>query len=317
MKIRVGSRGSSLALAQAQSIVNELKKRNPSFQLEIKVIKTKGDHLLDKPVWQLGEKGLFVKELEMALEQREIDLAVHSVKDLPAIIPETLCLAAFPPRENPCDALVTRSNLSWEMLPEGSVLGTSALRRQAQLLYHRPDLQIKMLRGNVDTRLKKLEQGEYFGIVVAQAGLSRLGIDQGVAIPVDILLPCPGQGALAIQMRTNDKTLLEIVNDINDPPTAVCVSAERSFLLEMEGGCQLPLGALANIEGETLTLKGFLGNPDGKHVVRDEIQGKIKEAQRLGRELAKRIRNQGEFILKALETLQGLNNSVLKASKKS
>jgi len=305
VKIVLGSRGSPLALVQTRSVAEQLQKIDPSLEIEITVIKTQGDKLLDLPIWQIGDKGLFVKELENALQEKKIDLAVHSVKDLPAVIPDDLDLVAFPLREDPSDVLLTKDNLSWEELPPGALLGTSALRRQSQLLAKRPDLNIKMLRGNVDTRVRKLDEGLYFGIVLARAGLHRLGIERGVTLPESVILPSPGQGALAIETRKNDHELRAIAKNLNDEATWHCVTAERSFLLTLEGGCQVPLGALAKFEKETLILEGFLGTPDGKKTLRAQKEGSAKEAKGLGKALALEVLDKGHSILETLKNSAG------------
>lgn len=286
----IGSRGSPLALAQTGWIVRRLHAVEASLNIQTKIIKTKGDRISDK--WGqtpfIGDKGLFVKELEAALQDGEIDAAVHSVKDLPAEIPEDLILAAFPEREDPSDVLVTRGPLTMEALPRNAVIGTGALRRQSQLLHYRPDLKVKLLRGNVDTRLRKLDEGQYDGIILAKAGLNRLGISRGTTIDHAILLPSPGQGALALEARKNDP-ILDILKKINDPETEICVRAERSFLVKMEGGCQVPLGALATfIEGK-LTLEGFWGTPDGSQVFRKKESGDPGDPEKVGKIVAERL----------------------------
>lgn len=288
-RIIIGTRGSVLALTQANYVAHLLATKNPDLEIEIQTIKTQGDKILDTPIWKIGDKGLFVKELETALISNQIDLAVHSVKDLPAVIPDELCLAAFPPREDPSDVLVTASNQAFDELPNGAVIGTSALRRQSQILHRRPDLNIKLLRGNVDTRLRKLDEGNYFGIIVAKAGLTRLGVSRGVTVPTSILIPAPGQGALALQTRKKDRKLIEIAALVNHDATRTAVAAERSFLARMEGGCSVPLGALAVFDGGELFLRGFFGTPDGTQAIFDEIRGSPTQPEILGEALASRI----------------------------
>jgi hydroxymethylbilane synthase len=286
MKIILGTRGSTLALAQAHWVKNQLQQFFPSLEIELKIIKTIGDKILDSPLSKIGDKGVFVKELETALEKKEVDVAVHSVKDLPTLIPKNLTLAAIPPREEPWDMLVTQENLPWEALPKHALIGTSALRRQSQILFHRPDLKISLLRGNVDTRLRKLDSGDFFGIVLAQAGLNRLGIRRGRVIPRYIMLPAPGQGALALEARKSDEKIIEIVKKLHDEKTGICVSAERRFLSTLEGGCQVPVGAYAELQGEQLVLEGFVGSPEGNPLFREKIEGDPKEAEALGERLA-------------------------------
>lgn len=282
-----------LALTQAKWVAAALEALDGDIKIEIKVIKTTGDKILDSPLSKIGDKGLFVKEIETALQAKEIDFAVHSVKDLPSVIPDDLTISAIPKREDPGDVLVTRGNLTWEELPRNAVIGTSALRRQSQLLHHRPDLSIKLLRGNVDTRLRKLDEGEYFGIVLARAGLNRLGIDRGKTIPQNVLIPSPGQGALAVEARRSDESLLRLISKLNDEPSAVCVAAERAFLAAMEGGCQVPLGAIASLRGSRIGIEGFVGSPDGKVFLRDNVEEDAVRAEDAGRDLAGRLLARG------------------------
>lgn len=286
MRLVVGTRGSALAIAQARSIGDKLKTIDPALEIDFEIIKTTGDRILNTPIFAIGEKSLFVKELESALQRNQIDLAVHSAKDLPAVLPSDLEIAAFPARENPSDVLITQGNLRWEDLPRQSIIGTGSLRRQAQLLFNRPDLQIKSLRGNVDTRLKKLDAGEYFGIVVAKAGLNRLGIHRGVALSFEVMLPAPGQGALAIEIRKSDQKTGSLVRRLNDEHTEICLKAERSFLKAMEGGCSIPLGALALMQGRRLALDGMLAKPDGRSLIREKLEGKPDKAEKIGINLA-------------------------------
>jgi hydroxymethylbilane synthase len=262
-------------------------------EIEIKVIKTRGDQILNLPVEKIGDKGVFIKELETALQNRDIDLAVHSAKDLPAEIPEELILGAFPEREDPYDVLIAENNEKLETLPLKSVIGTSALRRQSQLLNFRPDLKIELLRGNVETRIRKLDEGKYSGIILAKAGLNRLGIKRGTPISRTIMLPSPAQGALAVEMRRNDTEILAITTHLNDGKTSLCVQAERSFLTEMQGGCQLPLGAIAELRGSMLFMEGFIGSPDGKNLIRKSLEGEALKPIELGKKLASLILSRG------------------------
>lgn len=289
MKLTIGTRGSALALAQATGIANQLKKRYPDVDINLEIIKTAGDKILDAPLSAIGDKGLFVKELETALMEGSIDLAVHSVKDLPAVLPDDLTLAAFPPREDPADVLVTHESISWMNLPQNAVIGTGSLRRQAQLLFHRPDLTVKLLRGNVDTRLKKLDAGDYFGIVIAKAGMNRLGIQRGFPLPFDVFLPSPGQGALALEIRKADQRVATLISPLNHTPTEICVKAERSFLKTMEGGCSVPLGGLAMLDGTRLCLQGMLAAADGSWLIREQQAGNPEEAEKIGHTLAHMI----------------------------
>lgn len=305
MKIVLGTRGSSLALIQASFIIEKLQQVNPEIQIKIQTIKTKGDQLTHQAISQLGDKGLFVKELESALADHQIDMAVHSAKDLPGVIPDALELAAFPRREDPSDVLVTQENFPLDTLPHGAVLGTSSLRRQSQLLHYRPDLVIHVIRGNVDTRLRKLSHGKFTGVVVARAGLNRLNIMKGYTIPTDILLPAPGQGALAVEIRKEDRQLKDCLKKIDHEETRFCVTAERSLLITVEGGCQIPLGGLARLDKEKLFLEGFLGTPDGKITYRDMVQGHCSEAKEIGKVLAKKLLKKGRFIVEDLKRSKG------------
>ncbi|MCL5056001.1 MAG: hydroxymethylbilane synthase [Firmicutes bacterium] len=293
MRIVIGARGSPLALAQANWISQRLLEISDSVEIEIKVIKTRGDQILNLPVEKIGDKGVFIKELETALQNRDIDLAVHSAKDLPAEIPEELILGAFPEREDPYDVLIAENNEKLETLPLKSVIGTSALRRQSQLLNFRPDLKIELLRGNVETRIRKLDEGKYSGIILAKAGLNRLGIKRGTPISRTIMLPSPAQGALAVEMRRNDTEILAITTHLNDEKTSLCVQAERSFLAEMQGGCQLPLGAIAELRGSMLFMEGFIGSPDGKNLIRKSLEGEALKPIELGKKLASLILSRG------------------------
>jgi hydroxymethylbilane synthase len=293
MNIVIGTRGSPLALVQAEWISKKLLKISSSLKTEIKIIKTRGDQILNLPVKKIGDKGVFVKELETALQNREIDLAVHSAKDLPADIPEDLILAAFPEREDPSDVLISKNENTLAALPLKAVIGTSAARRQSQLLHYRPDLRIELLRGNVETRIRKLDEGKYRGIVLAKAGLNRLKIKRGRTIPRTLMLPSLAQGALAVEMRRNDKKLLMIAKLLNDKKTSFCIQAERSFLAEMEGGCQIPLGGIAELYKSKLRMEAFIGTPDGRNLIRESIEGEASKPIELGKKLAFLILSKG------------------------
>ncbi|MFM8540283.1 MAG: hydroxymethylbilane synthase [Nitrospira sp.] len=291
----LGTRGSRLAIWQAEWVQARLMELAPDVTVTLKKIKTSGDKILDVPLAQIGGKGLFVKEIEEALLSREIDLAVHSMKDMPTVLPTGLDIVGVPPREDPRDALIGREGWTLSRLPQGARVGTSSLRRQAQLLRRRPDLKIEMLRGNLDTRLKKLQAGEFDAIVLASAGLRRLGWAEQITeyLPFEVSLPAIGQGALGIEGRTDDAVVRGIVAKLEHVQTRLAVTAERALLDRLEGGCQVPIAAHATIADERLRLEGLVASLDGKHVVQDHIAGSTTQAQELGRQLAEQLLNQG------------------------
>lgn len=287
----IGARGSRLALWQAEWVQARLQELSPDTAVTLRTIKTSGDKILDVPLAQVGGKGLFVKEIEEALLVGEIDLAVHSMKDVPTVLPDGLEIVCIPAREDPRDVLVSRDSRLLEQLPEGAGVGTSSLRRQAQLLYYRPDLRIQMLRGNLDTRLRKLKAGEYDAIVLAAAGLRRMGWAGEVTEYLEpaVSLPAIGQGALGLEARRNDRVVRELTEHLDDPPTRIAVIAERALLERLEGGCQVPIAAHATIEGASLILVGLIASVDGRRLVRDTIRGPRAEARRIGEQLAERL----------------------------
>ena len=291
MILKIGTRGSRLALAQSRWVKEKIEKGHPDIRVELVSIKTTGDKILDAPLSEVGGKGLFVKEIEEALLSRKIHMAVHSMKDVPAELPEGLTLSAFPEREDPRDALISRGNLTVEQLPFGSRVGTSSLRRAAQLLHMRPDLKIVSLRGNVDTRLRKLESGDLRAIILAAAGLKRLGLSGLIShtISEDMVLPAIGQGALGLEVRSDDHDTVAILDFLDHEPTRLTVKAERAFLKELEGGCQVPIAAFARLIGTKLHLKGLVAELDGSGLVMDEITGTAAQAGRLGVELARKL----------------------------
>jgi len=299
----IGTRRSKLALWQAEWVHARLRELEPELAVSLKRIKTAGDKILDTPLASIGGKGLFVKEIEEALLRGEIDLAVHSMKDVPTRLPAGLEILAIPEREDPRDVLITLHKVSLERLVPGSRIGTSSLRRQAQLLHYRPDLSIQILRGNLDTRLRKLEAGEYDGIILAAAGIKRLGWSDRVTeylSPV-VCLPAIGQGALALEGRTDDGFVREVVARLDHQPTRMAVTAERAFLERLEGGCQVPIAAHAAITNGTLTLSAVIAGVDGRRLVRDSLQGPMRDAHRLGVELAERLlAHGGDEILKEI-----------------
>lgn len=290
-KIIIGTRGSQLALWQANWVKAELEKHHPGLEAEIKVISTKGDRVLDVSLPKLGEqgKGLFTKELEDAILERRVDLAVHSLKDLPTELPAGLVIGAICEREDVRDALVARDEInSFSELPERAVIATSSLRRQAQLRRARPDLVIEPVRGNVDTRLRKLDEGQFDAIVLASAGLHRLGHADRITehLSEDLVLPAVGQGALAIETRVDDPSISEIVEALDHEATRLACRAERAFLSGLGGGCLVPIAALAKIETGVLTLKGLVASPDGSEVVHSKKSGQSQDAELIGQQLA-------------------------------
>ncbi len=291
----IGTRGSQLALWQAQWVQARLQEVAPSVSIRLQRIRTSGDTILDVPLAKIGGKGLFVKEIEEALVRREIDLAVHSMKDVPSVLPEEMAIVCVPAREDARDAVLTRDHVAFQDLPVGSKIGTSSLRRQAQLLAHRPDLVVAMLRGNVNTRLRKLEEGEFDAIVLAAAGLTRLGWAHHVTeyLPLNVSLPAIGQGALGIESRVDDTFVRELLAPINDLRTSIAVSTERAFLDRLEGGCQVPIAGHAVLENQRVKFEGLVASLDGKHIIRDQIEGQVEEAALLGVSLADRILDRG------------------------
>jgi hydroxymethylbilane synthase len=292
--IRLGTRGSTLALAQSTWVKEQLLQQEPSLNIELVVIKTSGDRFVDKPIAALGGKGVFTKEIEDALLHAEIDLAVHSMKDLPPELPDRLIIAAMPKREDPRDVLVTNLGTSISSLQAGARIGTGSLRRQAQLLYYRGDLSLMPIRGNVDTRLRKLDQGEVDALIVAAAGLNRIGRHDRITayLSEEICVSAVAQGALGIESRA-DSSIRELLTYLHDAATASEVSAERSFLKRLGGGCHVPIGARAKIEGQQLKIIGVVASPDGVALCRGEIAGDVTDATELGRQLAEQLLKDG------------------------
>lgn len=295
----IGTRGSRLAVWQAEWVQARLKEFAPGLTVTLQRIKTSGDKILDVPLAAIGGKGLFVKEIEEALLQSEIDLAVHSMKDVPTVLPDELDILCVPAREDPRDVLVSRDSCSLDQLPKGSRVGTSSLRRQAQLLHYRLDLRIQLLRGNLDTRLRKLQNGEYEAIVLAAAGLSRMGWSNKVTeyLPPEVSLPAIGQGALGLEGRRKDRFVQALVEKLEHRPTRAAVMAERALLERLEGGCQVPIAAHATVKGDTLIMDGLIASVDGRRLIRDTIQGPASEAQGLGMQLAEKLLAQGGDVI--------------------
>ncbi len=286
-KLTVGTRGSALALTQSNQIVECLRHAHAGLEVEVQIIKTKGDKILDVPLAKIGDKGLFVKELEQALLAREVDFVVHSMKDVPTEMADGLCIAAVPERQDPSDALIS-NGLGLADLPTGARIGSSSLRRRAQLHNYRADLEILDVRGNLDTRLRKLDEGEYDAIILACAGLNRMGWSDRITekLPPEISLPAVGQGALAIQARSDDAETLALLRVLDHPETHLAVRAERSLMKVLEGGCQVPIGALARMEDGMLVLDGVVASLDGSQVVRGKVIGPPDQPEELGLELA-------------------------------
>ncbi|MBI4414380.1 MAG: hydroxymethylbilane synthase [candidate division NC10 bacterium] len=293
--LRMGSRGSPLALAQSREVAAALEARHPGLRVHLTVIRTSGDRIQDVPLAEVGGKGLFVKEIEEALLTGRIEVAVHSMKDLPALLPPGLALGAITARGEGGDVLVAREARSLEELRPGARVGTSSLRRQAQLLHRRPDLCVVPLRGNVDTRLRKLTEGTLDAIVVAAAGLKRLGVklEKAIPLPLDVSLPAPGQGALGLEIRADDRATAAVVAVLDDTPSRLAVTAERAFLRRLGGSCNVPIAAYGTVRGDLLTLTGLVASPDGKALVRDTLTGAALEAEPLGTALAERLLAQG------------------------
>lgn len=288
---KIGTRGSALALWQALWVKTSLEEEFPRCTFELVKIKTTGDKITDTALSKVGGKGLFVKEIEEALADGRTDLAVHSMKDVPARLLEGLTLGAISERESPLDVLISRGGAGLMALPEGARIGTSSLRRQAQLLAARPDLRIGTLRGNLDTRLRKLGSGELDAVVLAAAGIMRLGCETRITeiLPVSIMLPAIGQGALGIEVREGDAEVKEMVSVLHHAPTGTAVRAERAFLRRLEGGCQVPVAALGVIDGQRVVLEGLIASLDGRRVVRDRMSGVSEACEEIGCALAEKL----------------------------
>ncbi|TDL34396.1 hydroxymethylbilane synthase [Jeotgalibacillus sp. S-D1] len=293
-KIIVGSRRSKLAMTQTKWVIEQLKAIDPSTEFEIKEIVTKGDKIQDVKLSKVGGKGLFVKEIEQAMIDGEIDMAVHSMKDMPAELPEGLTIGSIPVREDARDALISKEGKTLAELPAGSIIGTSSLRRSAQILAKRPDLEIQWIRGNIDTRLNKLENENFDAIVLAAAGLSRMGWSKEVVsefLSHEDCLPAIGQGALSIECRKDDTELRSLLDQFTDEETSLTVLAERAFLHKMEGGCQVPIAGFAILNGSDISLTALVASPDGKKVYKEVIKG--NDPVKVGEEAAAVLTSQG------------------------
>jgi hydroxymethylbilane synthase len=293
--LRIGTRGSLLALTQSEFIKRSLEQLWPDLRVELKIIKTTGDRIQDVPLAKVGGKGLFVKEIEDALLSREVDLAVHSMKDVPAELPSGLEIGVVPEREDARDVLITHRGSNLAELPEGAVLGTSSLRRAAQVKRLRPDLRVEMLRGNLDTRLKKLEQGLYDAIILAAAGLHRMGWKDRITAYFDPaeFIPAIGQGALGLELRSDDDATRHCAAPLHHADTAVAVEAERAFLQTLEGGCQVPIGGHATVSGDRVELRGLVASIDGREIVERRGVAPRTEAAALGRRIATELLEAG------------------------
>jgi len=293
--IRIGTRGSKLALWQAEWVKSALENRSPGVSVELVVIKTKGDKIQDVPLAKVGGKGLFVKEIEEAILDGRVDLAVHSMKDMPAEIPEGLCIGAVPVREDPRDVFISSSGRHLDALPQGARVGTSSLRRAAQLRHGRPDLDVQPLRGNLDTRMRKLDEGQFDAVVLAAAGVKRLDLAHRItqSLAPETMLPAVGQGALCIEVRENDPRIGPLARGLDHGETRRAVTGERAFLHKLEGGCQVPIAAHGVIDGERLTLSGLVAELDGSAMIKETLSGPATDAGEIGVRLAQRLLDRG------------------------
>lgn len=294
-KYIIGSRGSELALWQANFVKTRLESLFPESTFEIKTIKTTGDQLLDTALSKIGDKGLFTRQIETELLDGDIDFAVHSLKDLQTVQPDGLVIGAVCERGAANDAFISKSYTSIDSLPKGARVATGSLRRKSQLLIFRPDLKIVEIRGNVPTRLKKFEESDLDGLILAYAGLHRLGLEEKVSqlIPFSLMLPAVGQGAVAVEVRDGDEQVLEMIARLDDEPTRICITAERAFLRRLEGGCQVPIGALATLENGRIRLDGMVASLDGSVVFREHVDGVAGAAETLGTRLAATLIDKG------------------------
>jgi hydroxymethylbilane synthase len=305
-KLRLGTRGSQLALWQADWVAREIRQLRPDLDIEIKIIKTQGDKILDVALSKIGDKGLFTKEIENELLAGEIDLAVHSMKDLPSVLAPGLILGGVLKRENPQDVFISHKGYTLTSLPHHGSVGTSSLRRIAQLRALRPDLHMVDLRGNVETRLKKMVELELDGIILAYAGVTRLGFAEQITeiIATDLILPAVAQGAIAMEIRAEDHETQKMIALVDDQPTNLATQSERALLRELEGGCQVPIASLAQINGNILHLEGLVASMDGQRVIKDCQTGDINQAAEIGRLLAQKLLHRGaDSILQEIRRL--------------
>ncbi|WP_422468393.1 hydroxymethylbilane synthase [Endozoicomonas sp. ALC013] len=304
--VRIATRKSALALWQAEYVKQQLEHHHPDIRVELVKMTSKGDRILDAPLAKIGGKGLFVKELENALLEGRADIAVHSMKDVPMEFPEGLGLGVICPREDPRDAFVSNHYASLDALPPGAVVGTSSLRRQCQILAARPDLTIQFLRGNVNTRLAKLDDGQYDAIILAAAGLIRLAMADRIRSYLDttVSLPAAGQGAVGIELRQDDEQTRQLIAPLHDEHTAIRVGAERAMNRRLNGGCQVPIGGFAELDGDRLFLRGLVGSPDGQTIYRSEVTCTAEDYESAGIQVAESLLKQG-----ADKILAGLNSA--------
>ena len=293
--VRIATRKSALALWQAEFVKAELLRHHPALQVELVPMSTQGDKILDTPLAKIGGKGLFVKELETAMLDGRADIAVHSIKDVPVAFPDGLVLQTICQREDPRDAFVSNQFQDLSQLPHGAVVGTSSLRRQCQLKALRPDLTVRDLRGNVNTRLAKLDNGEFAAIILASAGLIRLGFSARIAsyLEPEQSLPANGQGAVGIECRSDDTAIQQLLAPLEHQPTRLCVLAERAMNRRLQGGCQVPIGAFATLNGDQLQLRGLVGSLDGSVIIRAEQTGNAEHAEQIGLAVAEQLLAQG------------------------
>ncbi len=290
-KLFIATRKSPLAMWQAEFVKAQLMQQHPQLAIELIGMSTQGDVLLDVPLAKIGGKGLFIKELEEQMLAGNAQLAVHSMKDLPAVLPEGFAIGAVMVRHNPLDAFVSNTYASLDELPQGAIVGTSSLRRKSQLLAVRPDLQLHDLRGNIHTRMRKLDEGQYDAIILAAAGLERMNMPERIrsVIPAEVCLPAVAQGALAIEVLAKDASTQGFVDCLNDKSTLACVRAERAMNAALEGGCQVPIGSYAIWQGEQIWLRGLVASLDGKTIIRGERMGSAADAQAMGEDLAREL----------------------------
>ncbi|HWK72731.1 MAG TPA: hydroxymethylbilane synthase [Povalibacter sp.] len=301
--LRIATRQSRLALWQAEHVAARLREAHPDLEVVLVPMTTTGDRVLDRPLAQVGGKGLFIKELEVAIGEDRADIAVHSMKDVPTELPPGMTIAAFLPRADPRDAFVSPRYASFQALPQGARVGTSSLRRQSQLKSARPDLEILPLRGNVDTRLRKLDEGQYDAIILAAAGLSRLGLEQRIVqlLDFDDSLPAVGQAIVGIECRSDATDVIALLRALDDPTSHCCCEAERAFARRLEGSCQSPIAGYAELHGNELTLRGVVGSEDGRTLYRGNTRGAASDPQTLGIQLADRLLAAGADVLLAAQ----------------
>ncbi len=303
--IRIGTRGSQLALWQANFIKSEIERFFPNLSVELTIIKTTGDRITDRPLAMVGGKGLFVKEIENALLNNGIDLAVHSMKDMPGDLPEGLVIGAIPERENPFDVLISKDNKLLADYEQGATIGTSSLRRASQIKHIRPDLTIESIRGNLDTRIKKLKSGEYDAIVLAAAGLRRLELENEITQYLDeaVMLPAVGQGALCIETRKDDIDIAPVMEKLDHYETRICVTGERAFLKQIEGSCHIPVACFGKIKNNEVVLTAVVASEDGKNIVKEQIISPLNKVEDCGKVLADQVLEKGgKKILESLDS---------------